>query len=69
MYLRRSVEIDLLDVGPLRVLGALAAGDEDEHAGIGVAEIAGALELQHLAVMERHRGAPGAALFAAGADR
>ena len=50
----RPVEIDPLDVGPRHVLGALTAVDEDQHAGVPVAEIAGAIELQLLAAMERH---------------
>src|SRR3954452_22604106 len=59
---RRAVEVDLPDVGPEHVLGALAAGDEDQHAGIPRAEVAGALEPQLLAALEGHPGA----LFAAG---
>src|SRR5687768_15291881 len=70
MATRRTVEVDLLDVGPGHVLGALTAIDEDQHAGISVAEVASALELQLLAVMEDHPGALGAAPFAArGNDR
>ncbi len=45
---------------------ARQAIDEDQHAGILLAEVAGALELQLLAVMEDHPGALGAAPFAAG---
>src|SRR5215218_7893770 len=63
---RRTVEVDLLDVGPGNVFGALTAVDEDQQAGIPLAEVAGALEPQLLAVMEGHPGALGAALFAAG---
>jgi len=65
IHRRRTVEIDLLDVDPAHVLRALTAVDEDQHACIPLAEIAGALELQLLAVMEGHPGALGAALFAA----
>jgi len=50
------VEIDLLDVGPLDVLGALAAVDEDQHAPITRTEIAGAIELHLLAAMKCHSG-------------
>jgi hypothetical protein len=46
--------------------GALTAVDEDQHAGIAVAEVAGALELQLLATMEGHLGALAAALFGVG---
>src|SRR5262249_5196359 len=45
---------------------ALTVLDEDQQAAIPFAEVAAALELQLLAVMERHLGALGAALFAAG---
>ena len=40
------------------------AVDEDQQAGIPLAEIAAALELQLLAALEGHPGALGAALFA-----
>src|SRR3954468_13919974 len=66
VHRRRAVEGDLPDVGPGHVLGALTAVDEDQQAGIPLAEVAGALELQLLAAMEGHPDAPGAALFAAG---
>ena len=66
VHRRRAVEVDLLDVGPGHVLGALTAVNEDQHAGIPLAEISAGLELQLLAVMEGHPGALGAALFAAG---
>jgi RNA polymerase sigma factor (sigma-70 family) len=49
--------VDLLDLGPAYVLGLLKAVDEDQHAGIPLAEVAGELELQHLAAMEGHLGA------------
>src|SRR3989304_4934907 len=62
---RRAVEIDLLDIGPGQVLGALTAVEEDEHAGIPLPEVAGALEPEFLAAMEDHPGAPQAALFGA----
>jgi hypothetical protein len=39
------MEIDLLDVAPLDVLGALAAVDEDQHAAVPLTEIPGAIEL------------------------
>jgi hypothetical protein len=42
---------------------ALAAVEEDQHAGVPRTEIAGAIELQLLAVMKCHFGAPGAKLF------
>jgi hypothetical protein len=54
------------DVGPAHVLGALTAIDEDQHAGIPLAEVASALELDLLAAMESHSGALGAAFFAVG---
>ena len=47
------------------VLSALTVVDEDQHAAVAVAEIARAIERQLLAAMERHPGAPGAALVAA----
>src|SRR5436305_8361962 len=66
VHRRRVVEVDLLDVGPGHVLGALTAVDEDQHAGIPLAKIASALELQLLTAMEGHPGTLGAAFFAAG---
>ena len=66
VHRRRSVEVDVLDIGPTHVLGALTAVDEDQHAGIPVAEIAGAFELQLFAVPEGHPGALGGGLSAAG---
>src|SRR3954470_21879832 len=67
VHRRRAVEVDLPDVGPGHVLGALTAGDEDQQAGVPLAEVAGAFEPQLLAALEGHPGALGAALFAAGA--
>src|SRR5262245_13675346 len=58
----RTVKVDLFDVGPEHVLGALNAVDENQHAGSPPAEVAAALKLQLLAIMKRHFGA----LFAAG---
>jgi len=66
VHRRRAVEVDPLDVGPKHVLGALTAVDEDQHAGIPLAEVAGVLELQLLATMEGHPSALGAAFIAAG---
>src|SRR6185436_17466699 len=66
VHRRWAVDVDLLDVGPGHVLGALTTVDEDQHAGIPLAEVAGALELQLLAVMEDHPGTLGAGLFAGG---
>ena len=58
MAARRTVEVDLLDVGPGHVLGALTAIDEDQHASIPLPQVTLALEVQLLAVsMEVHRGA------------
>ena len=56
------MEINPFDIGPEHVLRALTAVDEDQHAAIRFAEVAAAIELQLLAVRERHPGA----LFAAG---
>ena len=64
----RSVEVDPLDVGPKHVFGALTAVNEDQHAGIPLAEVAGRLKLELLAAMEDHAGTLGAALFAAGGE-
>src|SRR6185369_14065337 len=63
---QRAVEVDLLDVAPGHVLGALAVAGEDQQAGIPRAEVAGALELQLLAALE---GYPAALLAARGHDR
>ena len=57
VHRRRAVEVDLLDVGPGHVLGALMAVDEDQQTGIPLAEVAGALELQLLAILKGHPGA------------
>jgi len=51
VHRRRAVKVDLLDVGPRHILGALTAVDEDQHADIPIAEVTGALELQLLAAM------------------
>jgi hypothetical protein len=40
----RSIEIDSRDVCPSNVVGSLLAVGEDQHAGMAVAEIAGAIE-------------------------
>jgi preprotein translocase subunit SecG len=65
-----TVEVDLLDVGPSHVLRALAAVDENQQTGIAFAKVAGALETQLLAIIEDHRGAPGAGTLAdVGHDR
>ena len=42
---RQTVEVDPLDAGPGYVLGAFMAVDEDPHAEIRLAEVAGALLL------------------------
>jgi len=58
--------VDLPDLGKAYVLGLLTAVDENQHAGISFAEVAGAFELQHLAAMESHLGALGTGLFGGG---
>ncbi len=48
------------------MIGALTVVDEDQHAGIPLAEVADALELQFVTTMQGHPGTLGAALFGAG---
>jgi len=59
---RRPRQVDACDVRPRHVLGAFAALEEDKHAGIPSAEIAGRLELQHFAAPEGHAGRLSAAV-------
>ena len=66
IHRRRAVEVDLLDVGPGHVLGALPAVDEDQQARIPFAEIAGSLEQELLPVVEAHPRALVTALFGGG---
>src|SRR5512145_3125430 len=62
VHRRRAIELDLVNLGPAYVLGLFSTFDEDQHAGIPTAQVAGEFELEYLATMKGHAGAPRAAL-------
>ena len=68
VHRRRAVEVDPPDVAPGHVLGALPAVDEDQHAGVPLAEVAARSSWSSSPLLEGHPGAlgPGAGRLAAG---